>query len=455
MSAWESDSEINAIVEHGITAVKNQDLERARQFLSEAVRLDPLNERAWLWLSATLATPEHRRFCLQRVLSINPGNASARQGLQLLDQQSAAPAPTLPARPAASLSNACPWCGAHIPSLNDLNCPQCQHPLEFECPACEAGVEPRETFCPQCRHPMGDFRQRREYLTTLAEAYRASGKVPAAIALYDYIIELNPRDPASHLQLAALHAALDRMEDNLAAIERVLELDPDNVDALRRLGEWHIRSAHAEQAQAIVQRLQQHPNPTPEHLVLLGDLEQERGDYRASFRAYRRALGTRQLTANRLAHVHYQLGEMYLLVEDLRAALKSFEACVVTRGDDEVRQAAQERINELRPPLPDYALRSHGELLRVMAGPLVLVWLTGLLHIGFQFGYITPVGGLGFGLALPGSYLLASAQAAPLAAEWRGLLGPQGLRPPALRAVVTLVGGGLTGLAFALTLFGM
>jgi hypothetical protein len=86
------------LIDEGIAAIRAGDQMRARQLLSQAVQLDPQNERGWLWLSGALPDAAQRRYCLERVLAINPQNEVAKRGLASLT--SAAP----PAAPSASAS---------------------------------------------------------------------------------------------------------------------------------------------------------------------------------------------------------------------------------------------------------------------------------------------------------------------------------------------------------------
>jgi lipoprotein-anchoring transpeptidase ErfK/SrfK len=74
-----------------------------RRMLAQLVTREPANERAWLSLASLVSEPGERRYCLGRVLRINPRNGQALRLLRQLDAALSAPqAP--PAAVAASPS---------------------------------------------------------------------------------------------------------------------------------------------------------------------------------------------------------------------------------------------------------------------------------------------------------------------------------------------------------------
>jgi hypothetical protein len=85
-----------SLLNAGVAALRAGQAEQARSLLGQVVRSDPGNERAWLFLAGALSDDTQRRYCLERVLSINPQNAPARRGLSALAaaaQPSPAPQP--------------------------------------------------------------------------------------------------------------------------------------------------------------------------------------------------------------------------------------------------------------------------------------------------------------------------------------------------------------------------
>ena len=95
----------NSLVREAIKKSKVGDKVGARELLEQATEVDPNNEKAWLWLSGVVDSPDDQRVCLENVLYLNPNNENAKRGLQILDQrfpQTAAPDPE-PPTPSASV----------------------------------------------------------------------------------------------------------------------------------------------------------------------------------------------------------------------------------------------------------------------------------------------------------------------------------------------------------------
>ncbi|MFN2272713.1 MAG: tetratricopeptide repeat protein, partial [Anaerolineae bacterium] len=81
------------LLQQGIAALRAGDKAQARQLFSQAIRQDPRNEQAWLWLSGALETTQDKLMCLNKVLVINPANEAAQRGIAALQKSSVAPSP--------------------------------------------------------------------------------------------------------------------------------------------------------------------------------------------------------------------------------------------------------------------------------------------------------------------------------------------------------------------------
>jgi hypothetical protein len=98
--------EAQELFTRGVAAARSGQKRMAGVLLSRAVQLDPRHEQAWLWLSGVIDEPERVAFCLRSVLSINPHNERAIQGLAWLDQRSRMKPPAPPTLPAVMQSAA-------------------------------------------------------------------------------------------------------------------------------------------------------------------------------------------------------------------------------------------------------------------------------------------------------------------------------------------------------------
>jgi len=80
-----ANEQVNQLLKDGIAAAKAGQPDKARQLLQDAVRRDPRNETAWLWLSSVAQNDKDRIFCLRKLLDINPNNEFANKGLRQLN----------------------------------------------------------------------------------------------------------------------------------------------------------------------------------------------------------------------------------------------------------------------------------------------------------------------------------------------------------------------------------
>jgi hypothetical protein len=87
------------MLHRAIDAAKAGRKVEARQLLEQLLAQDGSNEMAWLWMGAVVETDADRLFCLENVVSINPGNERARRGVERLQastQPQGFPAPSVP-----------------------------------------------------------------------------------------------------------------------------------------------------------------------------------------------------------------------------------------------------------------------------------------------------------------------------------------------------------------------
>ena len=113
-------SEMSDLLQQGIAALKAGDKTTAHRLLDRAVRVNPRDEHAWLWLSGAVDSDEERLACLEKVLAINPHNEPAQRGMSALEQKrvNRSPRPASTLSPPSPVSSPAPVTLDHSPALD-------------------------------------------------------------------------------------------------------------------------------------------------------------------------------------------------------------------------------------------------------------------------------------------------------------------------------------------------
>ncbi len=82
--SWQQHS-FEGMLTEGIASAKAGERSTAQAFLHKASKLNPMDARPWVWLSATTDDPTERRAFLEQALAIDPANMAARRGLAVLE----------------------------------------------------------------------------------------------------------------------------------------------------------------------------------------------------------------------------------------------------------------------------------------------------------------------------------------------------------------------------------
>lgn len=96
-----------------IELAKSGNKGEAIKLLSEVVKQDPQNETAWSWLVVCVQTPEQKRYCLEKILQINPNNVKARQALEKITARQSAVTSNITAE-VTPKTKKCPYCAEEI-----------------------------------------------------------------------------------------------------------------------------------------------------------------------------------------------------------------------------------------------------------------------------------------------------------------------------------------------------
>ena len=120
------DRNYEAIVRQGITAAKNGNRRLAFSLLNQAVQLNSLDARSWLWLTETTDDLKEKIEYLENAVAADPNNAATRQALAILKGKAAPAEARNPgsgvvvqpsAEPIAAQTKEtflCPKCGGHV-----------------------------------------------------------------------------------------------------------------------------------------------------------------------------------------------------------------------------------------------------------------------------------------------------------------------------------------------------
>ena len=212
-----------------ITAFKSGDKIVAQQILSDLVKSEPNNENAWLWLSACLTNVEHKKYCLNKALSINPGNQNTKKALSQLevslqpsfeDIVSSSPqAVSIPAPVAASSTLLiCPSCGGKLetPSNTDV----------IHCMFCGTKIllSPTERAKEQ-----NNLRRFRELLDVAMKA----GNYKEAVEYCNSILGIEPKDFDTWIIKATAVCnssteLVDHYDEGIEYLRKANQIDPNN-----------------------------------------------------------------------------------------------------------------------------------------------------------------------------------------------------------------------------------
>jgi tetratricopeptide (TPR) repeat protein len=174
----------------------------------------------------------------------------------------------------------------------------------------------------------------------LAQAAVAESRWPDAVAALEKVAALYPASFAAQRELSIALEQLDRVDDARRAYTRALALRADHEDTRVRLAFLVLRAGDRDAAFTELAALAAAQSAVPEVWTTLARLHYERGDLRASERAFTRAVGLRDDGRSwfNLAVVRYRL-------DDRAGSLAAFERAAQHPA---VREQALREIDKLR-----------------------------------------------------------------------------------------------------------
>lgn len=151
-----------------------------------------------------------------------------------------------------------------------------------------------------------------------------------AIEQYQNITRLDPKDVDSWLMLGRLQKVAQNSVDAQNAYKKVLELDPDNEDALTGLAMVYADLGDTNSATALLKKLAD-KNPSPRSLRALAGAYEQMHEYKLEAETLKRVV---DLNPPDLSDVKRELAKSQMLAEQYSDALQTYQALIAEEPQD-------------------------------------------------------------------------------------------------------------------------
>ncbi len=193
-------TDVSSWLQEGIAAAKAGEQARARGLLQQVVEADENNLQAWLWLSGVVTTLEDREVCLENVLTLDPANEKARQGLAWVREQIAA-------TPEIEPESILPHVETNEQRLQEAKVTLDFSDAEFDdpllCVYCAARTREEDRYCPNCKRSLYHSFLKREkpawlwvgWTLSIADVFITLGLVLILLTILSYTVTAAKFDP--------------------------------------------------------------------------------------------------------------------------------------------------------------------------------------------------------------------------------------------------------------------
>jgi|GEM_PF-579703 len=231
----------------GVLAIRQNDAAKGQELLKQSLKLDPDNEMAWLWMSRTMSDPQRKLQCLERTLRINPNNEQALALKQKL--QKPEPPPMVSPFSAPLESDELP-----ASEMSDVVLPlhlRTQLPLKAQTQTSAAPAQPTQSQLDELRAAWAAEQAEIRATTSMKAVAEAAAtdrefrlgrstdefkRATDSMPIVQPSRELSPKEQLKIkklLQHADMLMAQDQVEPAIEKWVEVLDIEPDNEDALR------------------------------------------------------------------------------------------------------------------------------------------------------------------------------------------------------------------------------
>jgi tetratricopeptide (TPR) repeat protein len=361
----EAMNDAQSLYQAGVTALRERkDVAEGRRLLVAALRADPQNDMAWVWLARVTSNADKKRDCLNRALAINPQNV---QAVKLLAQMegAVATATDAPLPPSAQAER-----------RMAVHMKKAEHYVDAGDPE-SAIAEWVQVLHLQVDHAEA-LRQAVSYLTRMKYLDDAHELVWRAIKAGSQ----NPSIYLTAIDLARLqgdHVEADMAREDLARLPNI----PD--ETIVRVTQHFMNDEQPLRALDLLnEALAKHPDSQP------------------------------ILTA---------LGDAHRLMDNDIEAMRYYDRAARLGSGTKAGRAADKKLLEYSPILTDRERGSPVLAWREAAGIAVFFLFLGWQDAGLDLLRLGPLRWLGVALGLVGGYLLVTATSSPQQQPIARLLG--------------------------------
>jgi len=252
---------------------------QAAQLYQRLIALKPDDPSAWLALAKclfVLGDKAGARSAFERVLGLEPGNPIARENLAVLEARAAAPAAVAAPESSASPSQAGPLSADVAGWVAQADAAVARGELPVALAALQQAARHAALCAPLWIALANIQTQLRQYPDALESCLAAEAIQPTAV---DTLV-----------RLAAAAVRCDDIPRFHSALGRALELEPNNVGALRLLADLNLQQKRYPDAARQYRQILRQTSQDSEVALCLGRCELEAGHLEAARRAFEQVL---------------------------------------------------------------------------------------------------------------------------------------------------------------------